>query len=162
MVANFATLGFWEHAMSEHTVNQEWKAGAEDFSSATYTRNHRLSFDNGAVITASAAPGYLGDAGAIDPEEMLVASLSSCHMLTFLAIASKRTYAVVSYQDNAIGYLEKNTAGKMAITRVELSPIVVFSGDKQPGPEELEALHHKAHANCFIANSVQCEIKVKL
>jgi len=148
--------------MSEHRVNLEWKTGEEDFSSANYTRNHRLSFDNGVAVLASAAPDYLGDAGAIDPEEMLVASLSSCHMLTFLAIASKRTYSVVSYQDNAIGFLEKNAAGKMAVTRVELSPKVVFSGDKQPGPEELETMHHKAHANCFIANSVTCEIKVKL
>ena len=147
--------------MSEHTVHLEWKSSGEDFSPANYTRNHRLTFDNGIVITASAAPDYLGDAGAIDPEEMFLASLSSCHMLTFLALASKRNHAVVSYQDNATAYLEKNAMGKMAITRVELSPKIIFSGEKQPGAEELQMLHQKAHAICFIANSVSCEIQVK-
>jgi organic hydroperoxide reductase OsmC/OhrA len=147
--------------MSEHTVKLEWQTSETDFSSANYTRNHRLSFDNGNIISASAAPDYLGDSSAIDPEEMLVAALSSCHMLTFLAIASKRSYIVVSYQDNAIGYLEKNSVGKMAITRVDLTPRIIFSGDKQPNHAELGALHEKAHMNCFIANSVQCEINVK-
>ena len=147
--------------MSEHTVHLEWKSSGEDFSLANYTRNHRLTFDNGIVISASAAPDYLGDAAAIDPEEMFLASLSSCHMLTFLAVASKRNHAIVSYQDNATAYLEKNATGKIAITRVVLSPRIIFSGEKQPDAEELEILHQKAHAHCFIANSVSCEIQVK-
>jgi len=147
--------------MSEHTVHLEWTSSGEDFSPANYTRNHRLTFDNGIVISASAAPDYLGDPGAIDPEEMFLASLSSCHMLTFLAVASKRNHTIVSYRDNATAYLEKNSMGKMAITRVELSPRIIFSGEKQPDAEELQMLHQKAHANCFIANSVSCEIQVK-
>ncbi len=147
--------------MSEHKVQLEWKNHGEDFSPANYTRNHRLTFDNGVLISASAAPDYRGDADAIDPEEMFLASLCSCHMLTFLAVASKRNHTVVSYQDNATAYLEKNATGKMAITRVVLSPRIIFSGDKQPGAEELEILHHKAHTLCFIANSVSCEIQVK-
>lgn len=147
--------------MSEHTVQLHWETNGAQFTSETYSRNHRLSFDNGSSINASAAPAYSGDTNAIDPEEMLVAAISSCHMLTFLAIASKRNYVVVNYQDKATGYLEKNAAGKIAITLVELAPVVVFSGEKLPNQEELEQLHHRAHANCFIANSVQCEIRVK-
>jgi organic hydroperoxide reductase OsmC/OhrA len=162
MAPIFATLGTYrEIIMSQHSVQLHWQNTAADFTYETYSRTHQLSFDNGKVISASSAPAYFGDESAVDPEEMLVAALSSCHMLTFLAVASKRAYVVVSYEDNAIGHLEKNASGKMAITRVQLSPKIVFSSIKQPNAAELEALHHKAHENCFIANSVSCEVTVK-
>jgi organic hydroperoxide reductase OsmC/OhrA len=147
--------------MSEHKVDLFWKGNDQPFSYETYPRDHALRFDNGQSITASSAPSYFGNSNAIDPEEMLVAALSSCHMLTFLAVASKRGYVVVEYQDNAVGYLDKNSAGKMAITRVTLNPRIQFSQDKTPSTDELGKLHDKAHENCFIANSVKCEITVK-
>jgi organic hydroperoxide reductase OsmC/OhrA len=147
--------------MSEHKVDLLWKGNDHAFSYETYPRDHELRFDNGKTITASSAPAYFGNSDAIDPEEMLVAALSSCHMLTFLAVASKRGYVVVEYQDHAVGYLDKNSTGKMAITTVTLNPSIQFSQDKIPSPEELSKLHDKAHENCFIANSVMCEITVK-
>jgi organic hydroperoxide reductase OsmC/OhrA len=147
--------------MSEHRVDLQWTTGGQAFTYESYSRDHRLVFDNGHVIQASSAPAYFGNVAGIDPEEMLVAALSSCHMLTFLAVASKRGYVVVAYEDNAVGYLDKNSEGKMAMTAVILNPRIQFKGEKVPNTDELEKLHHKAHENCFIANSVRCEMTVK-
>jgi organic hydroperoxide reductase OsmC/OhrA len=96
----------------------------------------------------------------VDPEEAFVASLSSCHMLTFLAIACKQKFVLDSYEDEAIGYMEKNTEGRIAITRVELHPKLTWSGDRIPTAEELDKMHHAAHENCFIANSVKTNVTV--
>jgi organic hydroperoxide reductase OsmC/OhrA len=147
--------------MSEHSVDLEWHAGDQAFSYESYSREHRLRFDNGLSVDASAAPSYFGNTAAIDPEEMLVASICSCHMLTFLAVASKRGHIVVTYTDHAVGYLNKNSDGKLAVTAVTLNPRIQFQGEKQPSMAELDTLHQKAHQNCFIANSVRCEITVK-
>jgi len=112
-------------------------------------------------MQASAAPAYLGNPKNVNPEEAFVASLSSCHMLTFLAIACKQKFVLDEYTDEAIGHMEKNAEGKLAITRVTLQPKIKFSGDKQPSAEELDKMHHAAHEDCFIANSVKTEITVE-
>jgi organic hydroperoxide reductase OsmC/OhrA len=148
--------------MSEHKVQVAWKRDLEDFKYETYTRNHSWNFvEKGAAITASAAPAFLGDKTHVDPEEALVASLSSCHMLTFLAVAAKKRFVVDSYDDEAVGFLEKNENGKLAITRVVLKPRISFGGEQQPTPEQIEQLHHIAHQECFIANSVRTEVAVE-
>jgi len=112
-------------------------------------------------MTASAAPAYLGDPKQVDPEEAFVASLSSCHMLTFLAIACKKKFVLDEYLDEAIGHMEKNAEGKLAITRVVLKQRLKFSGDKQPTSQEIEEMNHSAHDQCFIANSVKTEVTVE-
>ena len=112
-------------------------------------------------MQASAAPAYLGNPKFVDPEEAFVASLSSCHMLTFLAIACKKKFVLDEYVDEAVGHMEKNAEGKMAITRVTLKPKIKFSGDKQPSAEELDKMHHAAHDNCFISNSVKTAVTVE-
>ncbi|MDQ3120866.1 MAG: OsmC family protein [Verrucomicrobiota bacterium] len=146
--------------MSEHKATLRWERGDVEFSYQKYPRDHTLSFDGGHTMTATAAPAYLGNPANVDPEEAFVGSLSSCHMLTFLAIACKQKFVLESYEDEAVGHMEKNAEGKLAITRVELHPKIKFSGEKQPTPEELEKLHHGAHDNCFIANSVRTEVTV--
>ena len=138
-----------------------WKRATPDFQYQTYNRDHSWKFDGGHEMEASAAPAYLGNPKNVDPEEAFVASLSSCHMLTFLAIACKQKFVLEEYVDDAVGHMEKNAEGKMAITRVTLQPKIKFSGEKQPTVEELEKLHHAAHDNCFIANSVKTEITVE-
>jgi len=112
-------------------------------------------------IPASAAPDFLGSAERVDPEEAYVAALSSCHMLTFLAIAAKRNVVVNSYLDDAVGYLEENAGGELCITRVTLRPIIIFAPGSQPTQEELNKLHHSAHKHCFIANSVKTIVEVE-
>ena len=96
-----------------------------------------------------------------DPEEAFVAALSSCHMLTFLAIAATRRLTVDSYQDDAVGTLEKNDKGRLAMTRVVLRPRVVFGAESTPSADELQKMHQKAHAGCFIANSVTSDVVVE-
>ena len=146
--------------MSEHKVTLKWERGGTEFSYQRYPRDHTWSFDGGHTMTATAAPAYLGNPANVDPEEAFVAALSSCHMLTFLAIACKQKFVLDSYEDAAVGHMEKNADGKMAITRVELRPKITWSGDRRPSAEELDKMHHSAHENCFIANSVKTQVTV--
>ncbi|MGJ0512247.1 OsmC family protein [Methylocystis sp.] len=146
--------------MSEHKATIKWARNGADFGYKNYSRDHIWRFDSGVETPASAAPAYLGNPQRVDPEAAFVAALSSCHMLTFLALASNKGFVVDSYQDNAVGRLEKNASGKLAITHVELRPRIICSGDKQPMQADLEWLHDKAHRECFIANSVTTEVTV--
>ncbi|MCZ8164686.1 OsmC family protein [Silanimonas sp.] len=147
--------------MSEHTAALRWSRHGRDFSYETFSRDHELTFENGQNTLASSAPAFLGNPEALNPETLLVGSLSSCHMLTFLAICAKRSYVVDHYDDAASGLLDKNAEGRMAITRITLRPKVVFSGDKQPTAEELAKLHERAHANCFIGSSIRADVAVE-
>jgi len=146
--------------MSEHRTQVHWARGQAPFTYETYDRTHRWRFNGGRELDASAAPEFRGRADLPNPEEALVAALSSCHMLTFLALAARRRLVVDAYEDDAVGHMEKNADGKLAITRVELRPRVTFSGEKQPTAEELGRLHEAAHRECFIANSVKTEVSV--
>ena len=147
--------------MSEHKATIDWKRETPDFAYETYNRDHDWIFDAGVTVRASANPAYLGSETCVDPEEAFVASLSSCHMLTFLAITARKKFVVDSYCDEAVGVLAKDAAGRLAVTKVSLRPQVRFGGDKVPSPEELRQLHEQAHHACFIANSVKTEIVVE-
>lgn len=146
--------------MSEHKATISWSRGAPEFRYETYTRDHAWHFDGGVEVAASAAPSYKGSPERVDPEEALVAAISSCHLLTFLALAARKRFVVERYDDDAVGFMEKNEAGKLAITRVELRPKIVFGGPTQPSDSDIAQLHHLAHENCFIANSVKTEVTV--
>ncbi len=146
--------------MSEHKAIVKWARDGADFGYKNYSRNHVWLFQNGVELPASAAPAFLGDPNHVDPESAFVAALSSCHMLTFLALASNKGFVVESYEDNAVGVLEKNANGKLAVTRVDLHPKIAFGGDSEPTQAELNWLHDKAHRECFIANSVTTKISV--
>jgi len=143
--------------MTVHRALVEWEAGAKAFTYKTYNRRHHWRLDGGQQVALSAAPQYLGDPDCMDPEEAFVGALSSCHLLTFLMVACKRGYRVLSYVDDAEGELVKTNSGAMAITRVTLSPEIEFDGDA-PGDDDLRAMHEEAHRQCFIANSVSTEI----
>jgi len=147
--------------MSEHRAQIAWTRRSLDFTYASYNREHEWRFKGGVVVPASAAPQFRGSDQCPDPEDAFVAALSSCHMLTFLAVAAKRGYTVDSYEDAAVGYLEKNAQGKLAITRVELNPTIRFGGDRAPDGTALEQMHEAAHRECFIANSVLTTVSVK-
>ena len=146
--------------MSEHGATIRWSRNGADFGYKNYSRDHVWLFANGVEVRSSAAPAYLGNPQLVDPESAFVAALSSCHMLTFLAVASNKGFVVDSYEDQAVGFLEKNTNGKLAVVRVDLRPSILFGGDAQPTQQELDWLHDKAHRECFIANSVTTEVNV--
>ena len=149
--------------MSRYTAEVLWLRGEQDFLSNRYSRRHLLRFDGGIEVSGSSSPHVvappMSDAAAGDPEETFVASLSSCHMLWFLSIAAKRKFCVDRYFDAASGTLEKNAAGKMAMTVVTLKPEVAFSGESVPTREQLDQLHHEAHEQCYIANSLKTEVR---
>ncbi len=149
--------------MAVYTAGIEWLRGDQDFLSNRYSRRHMIRFDGGVEMPGSSSPHVVplpwADPAAVDPEEMFVASIASCHMLWFLAIAAKRKYCVNRYSDTAEGVMAKNADGKEFVSQVTLRPKVVFSGERQPGADELQALHHRAHEECFIANSVRTEIR---
>ncbi len=148
--------------MSEHKVTLEWKRETDRFSYESYNRDHVWIFEGGVRVPASAAPAYRGNPAHVNPEEALVAALSSCHMLTFLAIAAKKQFVVDRYDDHAVGFLEKNANGKLAITRVILRPRVAFGGPNPPTQEQIHSLHERAHSECFIANSVTTDVTVEV
>jgi organic hydroperoxide reductase OsmC/OhrA len=141
--------------MSEHVAEIEWKRQTESFAYDHYNRSHDWRFDGGVVVPGSAAPGYKGEPDRVDPEEAFVAALSSCHMLTFLAIAAKKKLTVDAYEDRAVGRMEKNANGKLAVTSVDLHPKVTFAPGVEVDAATLKKLHHDAHENCFIAQSVK-------
>jgi organic hydroperoxide reductase OsmC/OhrA len=146
--------------MSDHKATIHWRRETPDFQYETYNRDHDWDFDAGIKIRASAAPAYLGSAACVDPEEAFVASLSSCHMLTFLAIAARKKLTVDDYRDEAVGLLEKNAEGRLAITKVTLQPQVKFGGERTPSPEEVVQMHETSHHACFIASSVKTDVTV--
>lgn len=149
--------------MSDHRITLDWSRNGGPFERGNYTKNHAVRFDGGQTLRNSSAPGdYGGDASASNPEELLLAALSSCHMLTFLAVAANRGYVIDSYHDDASAELGKNADGKMAVVSATLAPKVTFSGDKRPNADEYAALQARAHAACFIANSVKTQVELNL
>ena len=152
--------------MDEYTACIQWARGADEaFIDQRYSRGHEWVFDGGVRVLASSSPHvvplpYSVEAN-VDPEEAFVASLSSCHMLFFLAIAAQQGFVVESYLDNAVGVMEKGSDGKIAMTQVTLRPKAVFAGEP-PSMEALEQIHHAAHEKCFIANSVKTDVVTEI
>lgn len=149
--------------MAHYTAALSWTlAEGEDFAKGRYSRGHTLRFDGGATVAASASPHVVGKWAvpeAVDPEEMLIAALSSCHMLTFLHIARLAGFLVTAYHDHAEGVMEEIAPGRHAVTKVVLHPRIEWSG-AQPDAAKLEQMHHEAHETCFIANSVKTQVTV--
>lgn len=150
--------------MAVYRATIEWSLkDGEDFPNGRYSRGHTVAFAEH-VVPATASAHVVGNKwaapGAVDPEEMFVAALSNCHMLTFLHRARLAGFVVTRYRDAAEGVMEKTPEGKMAVTRVTLHPEITYAG-KRPTPDEADHLHHEAHEECFIANSVKTEVTVE-
>jgi organic hydroperoxide reductase OsmC/OhrA len=151
--------------MSEHTATVAWTsaASADDFAHGRYSREHTWTFDGGVTVPASPSPSAVrapwSNAANVDPEEAYVASIASCHMLTFLWLASKEGVVVTSYRDHAVGVMTRNERGRMWVRKVTLSPEIAYGS--APSADMIEHLHHAAHDECFIASSVKTEIVVR-
>jgi organic hydroperoxide reductase OsmC/OhrA len=151
--------------MATYRATAEWSlTPGEDFLKGRYSRGHSVSFEDGPEIPGTASHHVVGNKwaapGAVDPEQMLVASLSTCHMLSFLHVAREAGLMVTRYRDAAEGVMEKNPEGRLAVTRVTLRPVIAYDG-RQPTAAERDHLHHLAHETCFIANSVKTEVVVE-
>lgn len=149
--------------MSKFAAKVVWVRDQQAFLDNRYSRAHRWEFDGGLAVPASSSPlsvpEPMSDPSAVDPEEALVAATSSCHMLFFLSLAAQRGLVVERYEDNAVGLMEKNAEGKMAMTRITLAPHILFEGTA-PSAQELDALHHAAHDKCYIANSIKADVVI--
>ena len=149
--------------MGEYHASLRWQRGAQVFSDRRYSRRHEMHFDGGAVVPGSSSPHAVklpySDPTAVDPEEAFVASLSSCHMLWFLDLACRAGWVVDDYRDAAVGRMDRNAEGRTAMTLVTLRPAVSFGGARRPDAAEIERLHHAAHDECYIANSVKTTVR---
>ncbi|MAY42652.1 MULTISPECIES: OsmC family protein [unclassified Neptuniibacter] len=153
--------------MSEHLAEIVWQRGRnETYIDNRYSRAHEWRFDGGFTVPASSSPHVVplpySVAENVDPEEAFIASLSSCHMLFFLSIAAAAKFVIDQYSDRAVGVMGKGADGKIAITKVTLRPEVILSGELQPSLEQLEEMHHQAHEQCFLANSVKTEVVIEI
>ena len=150
--------------MTSYTATVIWKRGDQAFTDRKYSRAHEIKFDGGTVVPGSSSPHVvrlpLSREDAVDPEEMLVASLSMCHMLFFLDYASKAGFVIDRYEDPAEGLFGKDERGRFAITKVTLKPHLEWSGEKRPNASDIAELHHKSHEACFIANSFRGEVAI--
>jgi organic hydroperoxide reductase OsmC/OhrA len=151
--------------MATYRATSDWSlAEGEDFATGRYSRGHSVVFGSGFEAPGTASPHVVGNKwsipGAVDPEEMLVGAINTCHMLSFLHIAREAGLLVTRYRDEAVGVMEKREDGEMWVSQVTLRPEITYVG-RQPSVAERDELHHKAHHICFIANSVKTEIVVE-
>lgn len=150
--------------MSEHKATIRWKRTSDEFLKGKYSREHTWTFDGGLTVPASPSPSIVpapySNPAHVDPEEAFVASVSSCHMLTFLYVASKQGFQVDSYDGDAVGAMTKNEQGVPWISVITLNPRIAYGGSKLPTPADEEQLHHLAHQQCFIANSIKTEVRI--
>ena len=150
--------------MGEHKATISWKRTSADFVKGKYSREHTWTFDGGLSVPASPSPSVVpapySNPANVDPEEAFVAAIASCHMLTYLHLASKKGFQVDSYDDEAVGVMAKNERGVPWVSEVTLNPKISYSGEKSPAPTDVEQLHHLAHEQCFIANSIKTKVRV--
>lgn len=151
--------------MQQFEATIAWDRAGQAFNDQLYSRAHEWRFDGGLRVPASSSPLSVPEpmsvAANLDPEEALVAALSSCHMLFFLSLAAQRGFMVDTYRDHALGIMERDTEGKLSMTRITLRPAIAFSGEARPGAAQLDALHHAAHAKCYIANSIKAQVIIE-
>jgi len=152
--------------MAGHKATIVWQRNGPDFLQGRYSREHTWTFDGGVTVPASPAPSVVpvpwSNPANVDPEEAFVASISSCHMLTYLYLAAKAGFEVDSYRDEAVGIMTKNERRVSWVSLVTLRPVISYRGDRRPDPAAERKLHHEAHEQCFIANSIKTEVKVEV
>ena len=148
--------------MSELSINLNWSLSGKDFKYGLYSTDHIVTINNNISLPSSSAPEYGGNKNNINPEQGLAAAMSSCHMMTFLALACKMKWPVLKYSDNAIAFIDKNSKGKMSVGKIELNPKIIFENNFEVSHEEMLKMHDRAHRYCFIANTLSEEVEVKI
>ena len=148
--------------MSELSIKLNWKRKEEELSPGKFSSEHEVSYNDHYMVKADTAPDWGGSAENTNPEQALAASLSSCHMMTFLALAAKTKWSVLSYEDHAIAYLGKNDKKQMIVNKIDLHPKISFDHGFEVSHEELEKMHDRAHRYCFIANTLDSGVEVNI
>lgn len=148
--------------MSEYVTELSWSLGDAELAHGKYSPNHRVTFSGGLSANMTAAPEYGGDARYVNPEEALAAALSSCHMLTFLALAAKARWKLTGYRDRAVAALGKTGDGRTTVSEIVLHPLTEFEPGHEIEPDKLKEMHERAHRYCFVANAISCDMRVEL
>ena len=144
--------------MSELSIQLKWQLGEGELVQGKYSNSHEITYNDQFTLTADAAPDWGGDVANTNPEQALAASISSCHMMTFLALAAKVKWPVASYEDKAEAFLGKNAKGRMAVVKIRLNPVIQFSEGFSVNDQEMKEMHDRSHRYCFIANSLSDEV----
>ena len=148
--------------MSEYVAQLNWSLGNGELAFGKYNTNHRMTFSGGLSATMTAAPEYGGDTRYVNPEQALAAALSSCHMMTFVALAAKARWKLNRYRDRAVALLGKTEDGRTKVSEIVLHPEIEFEPGHEISREKLEEMHDRAHRYCFVANALGCEMRVEL
>ena len=148
--------------MSEYVAQLSWSLGDAELAHGKYSPNHRVTFSGGLTATMTAAPDYGGDPRYVNPEEAMAAALSSCHMLTFVALAAKARWKLTGYRDRAVAVLGKTEDGRNRVAEIVLHPVMEFEPGHEISREKLEEMHERAHRYCFVANALSCDMRVEL
>ena len=148
--------------MSDLSIQLHWQRAEPVLATGKYSNAHRVQFNNAWDVQVDAAPDWGGDPGNTNPEQALASALSSCHMMTFLALCAKAGWPVASYHDHAVAYLGKNARGQMSVTRIDLHPVVRFDTGFAPSDADLEKMHDRAHRYCFIANTLADSVEINI
>ena len=148
--------------MSECEAKLSWSLGESELAFGKYSTNHRMTFSGGLSATMTAAPEYGGDSRYVNPEEALAAALSSCHMMTFIALAAKARWKLRKYQDRAVALLGKTADGRTKVSEIVLHPLTEFEPGHEIEPGKLSEMHERAHRYCFVANAISCDMRVEL
>ena len=146
--------------MNELSINLKWNLLNQDFSPGLYSVDHIITVNDNLSLPGSSAPDYGGNENNLNPEQGLAAAISSCHMMTFLALAAKMKWPVLNYADKAIAFLGKNSKGKMSVTKIELNPIITFKDNFEVSQNEMTKMQDRSHRYCFIANTLSEEVKI--
>ena len=143
-----------------HSIELKWELGDKKLEFGKYLTDHTVILNENVSIDGGSSPDYGGSETNINPEQKLAAAVSSCFMMTFLALAAKMKWPVISYQDKAVTYLGKNSKGKMSVNKIELNPKITFNNNFSVSSEEMAKMQDRSHRYCFIANSLSDEVKV--
>ena len=147
--------------MSEHHIKLTWSKQTESFAYKDYNRDHQWDFGEGLIVNASSAPQFLGNPECADPERAFAAALSSCHMLFFIAICSKKRLVVQDYVDNSTAFLEQDGRGDLIISKVIIRPEVIFAEGVDVDRKTMEEIHKQSHDKCFLAKSVKSDVIIE-
>lgn len=148
--------------MSEYVAKLSWSLGNGELAYGKYNTNHRMTFSGGLSATMTSAPDYGGDSRYVNPEEALAAALSSCHMMTFIALAAKARWMLKTYRDRAVAVLGKTEDGRTRVSEIVLHPETEFEPGHEIDADKLSQMHERAHRYCFVANAISCDMRVEL
>lgn len=148
--------------MSDLAIELHWHRAEPAFQTGRYSAEHTVRYNNSNEVQVDAAPDWGGRPENTNPEQALASALSSCHMMTFLALAAKASWPVASYYDYAVAHLGKNASGQMSVTRIDLHPVVRFDTGFTVDDKTLEAMQDRAHRYCFIANTLAESVEINI